>query len=78
MKPRYTNLSSIEPHPDYPLKMYYADEVEPRIAKLEGALRELNDLCDNALRNHMDIDPEVGRIVKTALASASLILHPAT
>jgi hypothetical protein len=40
MKPRYTNLSSIEPHPDYPLKMYYADEVDVRIAELEQQLRD--------------------------------------
>ena len=38
MQLRYTNLSSIEPHPDYPLKMYYADEVDARIAELEKQL----------------------------------------
>lgn len=48
MKPRYTNLSSIEPHPDYPLKMYYADEVDARIAELEKALREIVERVDTS------------------------------
>lgn len=49
---------------------YHADLIawqEDRIAELEKALREVNDLCVNASHNHMDIDPEVHRIVKAAL-----------
>lgn len=45
MQPRYTNLSSIEPHPDYPLKMYYADEVDARIT--EDNATQLR-LCEEA------------------------------
>jgi hypothetical protein len=32
MKPRYINICFTEPHPDYPLAVHYASDVDARIA----------------------------------------------
>lgn len=72
MQPRYTNLSSIEPHPDYPLKMYYADEVDPRIAELEKALREAMSYIEEVDGHNYHDDNQMIEKIKSALGKEVL------
>lgn len=53
-------------------KLQKLRDLDPRVdvylaSEVDALLNELNDLCVNASRNHMDIDPEVGRLVRAAL-----------